>query len=131
VEGKPGLQSTGKSVVCLFPSLRKGRCADAPPFKLLRIPDQSGHTPKSIQLCHCYGASYLSKKLGAVQDFQAPGMPEHPGTPPAPISVSGTAGPAACGETKMAVRSAIAIRSGPTVATGPRRAREICFFSGA
>ena len=28
-------------------------------------------------------------------------MPEHPGTPPAPISVSGTAGPAACGETGM------------------------------
>ncbi len=29
-------------------------------------------------------------------------MPEHPGTPPAPISVSGTVGPAACGETGMA-----------------------------
>ena len=47
--------------------------------------------------------------------FQVPGMPEHPGTPPAPISLSGTAGPAACGEAGMSVRSGVAIRSGPTV----------------
>ena len=34
--------------------------------------------------------------------FQAPGIPEYPGTPPAPISLSGTVGPAACGESGMA-----------------------------
>ena len=31
----------------------------------------------------------------------SPGIPEHPETPPAPISLSGRAGPAACGETGM------------------------------
>ena len=48
---------------------------------------------------------------GAGCDFQAPGIPEHPGTPPAPISLSETAGLAACGETGM-----VASLSGPVVA---------------
>ena len=34
--------------------------------------------------------------------FQAPGIAEHPGTPPAPIPLSETAGLAACGETGVA-----------------------------
>ena len=34
--------------------------------------------------------------------FQASGMPEYPGTPPAPLSLSGTTGPVACGESGMA-----------------------------
>ena len=38
---------------------------------------------------------------GMIDDFQVPGMPEHPGTPPAPISLSETAGLAVCGETGM------------------------------
>ena len=60
-----------------------------------------------------------------IDDFQVPGMPEHPGTPPAPISLSETAGLAAYGKPEWSApkvnRSTaglwgvVAIRSGPTV----------------
>ena len=40
--------------------------------------------------------------LGAGCDFQAPGIAEHPGTRPGPVSLSETAGLAACGETGIA-----------------------------
>ena len=55
---------------------------------------------------------------GAGCDFQVSGIPEHPGTPPAPISLSETAGLAACRETGMVGSlggPVVAIRSGPTV----------------
>ena len=42
-------------------------------------------------------------------------MPEHPGTPPAPISVSGTAGPATC---TALVRRATAPGEAGTVEAG-------------
>ena len=70
---------------------------------------------------------------GAGCDFQISGIPEHPGTPPGPNPLSGTAGPAACGETgRVGSLSGpvVAIRCGPTVPIGPQRAREICFFLG-
>ena len=71
---------------------------------------------------------------GAVCDFQAPGIPEHPGTPPAPIFLSETAGLAACGETGMVASLSapvVAIRSWPIVPIRPRKASGIRFFSGA
>ena len=50
-----------------------------------------------------------------------------------PISLSGTAGPAACGETGMVGSLSgpvVAIRSGPIVPIRPRRASGIRFFLG-
>ena len=55
---------------------------------------------------------------GAGCDFQVPGMPEHPGTGPGPVSLSETAGLAVCGETGRAGSLSgpvVAIRSGPTI----------------
>ena len=60
----------------------------------------------------------LRALLGAGCDFQAPGIAEHPGTPPAPIPLSETAGLGACGETGMVGLldgPVVAIRSGPTI----------------